>query len=325
MNVNLLIDAIVRQTVVLIAQLATAAGAGTPVAHTASQVLTNLVGELKDKGLGDRGIGDIFGLTLRTYHNRVARLSESSTEPGRSLSGALLAVIQDEKIILRSELLHRFSRDNEATVGRVLRDLVDSGLVFRTGRGDMAAYKAATLDEYRPGQGEQGAEHLANLVWVRAGLAEHVPAGDGPLALALERLESDGRVRRTGPQEGPRYQCDECVIPPHAPAGWEVAVFDHYQAMVTALCTKVRLGKRQTTHRESIGGSTCAFDVWQGNPHRDEVVGFLQETRARAVRLGRKVERYNAEHPRGMDAPLKVICYVGQMVLGLEDTEEPEQ
>lgn len=119
-------------------------------------------------------------------------------------------------------------------VRSVLRDLVDSGLVFRTGRGDLAAYKAATPDEYGAGQAAQGAERLANLVWVavnrygpidRASLPEHVPAADGALALALERLESDGRVRRTGPKEEPRYECDECVIPLNAPAGWEAAVF----------------------------------------------------------------------------------------------------
>ena len=38
MNVNLLIDALVRQTTVLIAQLATIAGIRAPLAHVADQV-----------------------------------------------------------------------------------------------------------------------------------------------------------------------------------------------------------------------------------------------------------------------------------------------
>lgn len=101
--------------------------------------------------------------------------------------------------------------------------------------------------------------------------------------------------------------------------------FDHYQAMVTALCTKLRLGKRRATHGEWVGGSTYAFDVWENHPHRDEVLGFLQETRERAVGLRRKVERYNAEQTRGIDAPMKVICYVGQTVIGLDDSEEQDQ
>jgi len=42
-NVNLLIDALVRQTTVLVAQLATAAGSRAQLAHTANQVFLDLV------------------------------------------------------------------------------------------------------------------------------------------------------------------------------------------------------------------------------------------------------------------------------------------
>ena len=53
MNINLLIDAIVQQTTVLIAQLATAAGARTSLSNTANQVFVSLVSELKQQGLGN--------------------------------------------------------------------------------------------------------------------------------------------------------------------------------------------------------------------------------------------------------------------------------
>jgi hypothetical protein len=90
MNVDLLIDSIVRQTTVLIAQLATAAGGRAPLAHTANQVFADLIRELKEQGLGTKVIADMFGLTLRTYHNRVRRLAESSTFKGRSVWEAVL-------------------------------------------------------------------------------------------------------------------------------------------------------------------------------------------------------------------------------------------
>ena len=77
MNVNLLIDNIVRQTTVLVAQLATAAGGRAPLAHVAGQVFVELVRELKAQGLGNKVIADMFGLTLRTYHDRVRRASFS--------------------------------------------------------------------------------------------------------------------------------------------------------------------------------------------------------------------------------------------------------
>jgi hypothetical protein len=70
-NVNLLIDSIVRQTTVLIAQLATASGGRPSLAHTANQVFIDLVRELKDQGVGSKVIADMFGLALRTYHDRV--------------------------------------------------------------------------------------------------------------------------------------------------------------------------------------------------------------------------------------------------------------
>src|ERR1041385_2422234 len=120
-NVNLLIDAIVRQTTVLIAQLATAAGARAQLAHTANQVFLDLVHELKHQGLGNKVIADMFGLSLRTYHNKVARLAESSTDRGRSLWEALLAYVQEKGPASRADVLDRFRHDDEATVRGVLR------------------------------------------------------------------------------------------------------------------------------------------------------------------------------------------------------------
>lgn len=51
----------------------------------AGQVFLSLVTELKDQGLGNKVIADMFGLALRTYHKRVRRYSESATDRGISL------------------------------------------------------------------------------------------------------------------------------------------------------------------------------------------------------------------------------------------------
>ena len=85
MNVLLLIDAIVRQTMVLIAQLATTSGSRAPLARVANQVFRDLLDGLQTRGLGRRVIADMFGPALRCYHAKVRRLSESRTERGRSL------------------------------------------------------------------------------------------------------------------------------------------------------------------------------------------------------------------------------------------------
>ena len=47
MNTEILIDAIVRQTTVLLAQLATGSGGRAKLANTADQVFLDLVNELK--------------------------------------------------------------------------------------------------------------------------------------------------------------------------------------------------------------------------------------------------------------------------------------
>jgi hypothetical protein len=105
------------------------------------------------------------------------------------------------------------------------------------------------------------------------------------------------------------------VIPLESASGWEAAVFDHFQAMVTAMCTKLRLGATVATKKDWVGGSTYAYDVWDGHPHQAEVVGFLAATRERAVALRAKVEGYNAQTTPDA-ASQRVLVYVGQTVLG---------
>jgi len=107
-NANLLIDSIVRQTTILIAHLVTATGTCSPLAHTANQIFADLVRELREQGLGNRIIADMFGLSLRTYHNRVRRMSESNTERGRTLWEAVLNFVQQKGTVLRGEVMLRF-------------------------------------------------------------------------------------------------------------------------------------------------------------------------------------------------------------------------
>jgi len=120
MNVNLLIDAITRQTMVLVAQLATMHGARAQLATVANQVFLDLVNELKHQGLGRKVIADMFGLSLRTYHDKVQRLSESATDRGRSLWEAVLGYLEEHEVASRADVLQRFCRDDEASVRGVL-------------------------------------------------------------------------------------------------------------------------------------------------------------------------------------------------------------
>jgi hypothetical protein len=142
-----LIDAIVRQTVVLIAQLATSRGLRAPLAHIAERVFQELSRELERQGVTRSVSADMFGMALRTYQRRTQRIEGSVTERGRSLWEAVFARIGEGGVVNREEIFRRFRHDDEVSVRAVLRDLTDSGLVFASGSGRNTIYRATTDEE----------------------------------------------------------------------------------------------------------------------------------------------------------------------------------
>jgi hypothetical protein len=330
MNIQVLIDSIVRQTTILIAQLATSAGARAPLAHVANQVFLELVTELKAQGLGNKVIADMFGLALRTYDARLRRLSESKTYQGRSLWEAVLEYVQSKGIVLRADVLRRFANDDEASVRGVLKDLVDSGMLFRAGREQATTYRAASPEDLAQSPQTNDVESLANLVWVavhrhgvmsRVEVGRAVAASEEDLEAAIAWLLAEGRVEAQARDGEPCLHSRSCVIPVGAAVGWEAAVYDHFQALVTALVTKVRGGRLLASLDDAVGGSTYHYDVWPGHPHRAEVLSFLKEVRAKGVALRQKVESYNEATGLPREEPERVIVYAGQTVVGLWDEE----
>jgi hypothetical protein len=322
---TLLIDAIVRQTTVLLATLATATGNRASLAHVANHVFLNLVGELKAQGVGNKVIADMFGMALRTYHERIARLGESRSDQGKSLWEAVLAFLQERGAALRADVLHRFGQDEEPMVRGVLRDLVDSGLVFRSGQGDRTTYRAATNEEQRLADGIADGDGTANMVLVavhrhgpieRDRILDIVPMEAAALDVLLAALIERGDVTVEEREGVRRYRHDRVFIAFGDPAGWQAAVFDHYQAMVSAICAKLASGLTQAQPSDAVGGSTYTFDVWDGHPLEEDAVGLLRSIRRQAIALCDAVEQHNAgaTRPPGVSA-MRVIAYVGQNVL----------
>lgn len=333
MNTTLLIDALVRQTTVLLAALATTTGNRTPLSRVANQVFANLVSELKQQGLGNKVIADMFGMALRTYHHRMARLQESSTDRGRSLWEAVLTYVEDRGTVLRTDVLGRFSHDDGTVVRSILRDLVDSRLVFQTGRGDQTAYRAATDGDDAALSAEGHAERVQDTILLVAvhrygpltltALGKLVPLPEAELGAALERLVADGRLVRDGTAQQALYRAEQVLVPVGDAAGWQGALFDHYQAVVTAMVTKLRRGAGRADVDDAIGGSTYHFDIWPGHPLEAEVMGLLRNFRRQAVALRTDVEEHNREHSTGGAEPRRVVTYVGQTVL--EDEEHDDE
>jgi hypothetical protein len=324
MNVNLLLDAIVAQTTVLLAQLATSSGNRTRLAHTANQVFVNLVTELKRQGLGNKVIADMFGLALRTYHDKVQRLAESTTFRGHSLSTAIVEYVQGKHAVSRYDVFRRFARDNERVVRSVLKDLVETGVLFRTGKGAHVTYKAATAADAASMLGN-ASERTANLLWVAIHkfgpsslneMAAQMQISPSDLEAPLRELVTTGRVvEEAAPGRAVRYRADACVIELSNEHGWEAAVFDHYQAVVSALTARLR--DNYASFPETWqGGTTYTYDVWEGHEHFDEVASFLSEMRKRGTDLRRKLEDYNRKHTSDGLRKFTFLAYVGQSIKG---------
>jgi len=325
MNERILIDAIVRQTVILIAQLSTADGVRSPLSHVADEVFLGLVRQLESQGLGKKIIADMFGLALRSYQQKVQRLGESATQRGVSLWGAIHTLLTQLPSASRSEVIEHFKHDEPQNVRSVLNDLVESGLVLRSGRGVDTRYRVATaeeLEELGTGGAADVLETNAALVWVqvyhgsplrRADLGRLVPLTDETIDTALERLVSDGRVRLENRPDGTYCLTEQCLIPLGQAAGWEAALVDHHRAVLTALAAKVVGGSHVSRASDENGGTTLSFDLWREHPHEVEVRRLLNEVRSQVIPLWEKVEAYNREHPT--EPTCKVNFYCGQHVV----------
>jgi hypothetical protein len=330
MTVQVLIDSIVRQITVLIAQLATSGGIRAPVAHLANQVFLELANELESQGVSRKVSADMFGMALRAYIRKVRRLSEAQTEHGRTLWQAVLEFVRSEQLVSRERVLERFERDGELEVSAVLHDLAESSLIFCSGTGRNAVFRAASDEDLGRLSQLAGQGGLDELAWVlvyrngplsEAELGELLARGHEPIGALVERLIRAGRLERTA--EG-QIVAPAFVIPLGSSVGWEAAVFDHLQAMVQTVCQRLRQSLSGTAPGDTVGGSTYTFDIWPGHPLEGEVKAQLAEMRKRASALRQRVDAHNLEHGALREYE-RVTTYMGQCTIEREArAEQPE-
>lgn len=326
MNRHFLMDGVIRQTTVLLAQLATAGGVRAPLSHIANQVFLDLTGALEEQGVSRKVGADMFGMALRAYKRKIQRLRESTTFRGRSLWEAVFAFVAERPMVTRNEVMQRFTHDEEALVRGVLHDLVDSGLVFSNGSGGETVYRSASEDELRYVRRLRPEAGADELLWVaiyregpltREAVLARGGVHEGELDAALTRLQEAGRIRVNA--EG-AYLASEFFVAAGDSVGWEAAVFDHYHALVKTICCKLNPDPDLQLPAHAIGGSTYTFDVWKQHPMFDEVIDTLARMRNASTELRARVEAYNASHGKPDDF-LQVIAYAGQCVLSREHDE----
>ena len=333
MTVDLLIHAIVRQTTILIAQLATSRGLRAPLATVANQVFLDLVGELERQRVSRKVSADMFGLGLRTYRRKIQRLSASATERGRSLWEAILEYLRTRTSATRMEILERFSGDDEAQVKAVLHDLCESQLVIPSGVGATTTYRAAQGEELitlQMGRGDEGLDELVLALMFREDplavdeIARRARLGPDEVEPILARLLSEGRIERTEQNGEALYQATRLVVPLGSTAGWEAAVFDHFKALVATVICRLRDESVAPQLADSVGGSTYTISVWPGHPMAQEVYGTLKRVRAELSAMRDRAAKLNRQ--LGVpDDHSRVVIYVGQCLIGEENEPHDRQ
>jgi hypothetical protein len=329
MNTRLLIDAIVRQTTVLLAQLSTAAGIRAPLAHVADEIFVSLAREIEAQGVGRKVAADMFGLALRTYQKKIQRLTESATEHETTLWEAVLDHVVKAGSESRRDLLEAFAGDGEREVIGVLTDLVGGGLLHASGRGANAVYGVTSSAERRALLEASDAESLVAFVWaaIRAApgttvgaVAEALRVDESLVRDAARRLVADGRAQLDGDGDDATLRAEPLVIAIGSELGWEVAVLDHFRAVANAISAKIRNGQTRSLPDDIVGGTTLSFKLPSGHPLRDRVLGLLSRTRRDAIALWQEVETHNVAQGAADDEGERAWFYVGQFV----ETENSE-
>jgi hypothetical protein len=334
METRHLIDGIVRQTTILIAQLSTTAGIRAPLSRVADQVFLNLARELEAQGVGRKVAADMFGLALRSYQLKISRLGESASESERTLWEAVLQKLRASPSGLsRRQLVESFRRDDPLDVAAVLKDLVDSGLASRAGRGEHAFYQVAGAEAVSAIAGEQSADAIANSVWLavydrqrvaREQLLNDLSFDPAIAGRAIDALIQEGRIERAQHEGSEVLVCRRLTIPVGSEQGWETAVFDHFRASATAIVAKLQRKGPRSSHGDVVGGSTLSFSIRPGHPFEEQVYGLLTRVRTDLNQLWEQVAAHNQANPLDPEERIEVTFYFGQNVIAPEGEGKAE-
>jgi hypothetical protein len=268
----------------------------------------------------------MFGLALRSYQKKIRRLTESASAPDETLWQAVLEHVGEKGRARRSDVLARFAADGEREVGAVLNDLVGSGLVYQTGHGAEALYGITSEADLRFLARADEATSATAAVWTAVHRRPGVTTSEIALQLSLDgavvegavgTLVAEGKLARDGDGSDARVHAVDLFVPVGAELGWEVAVFDHFRAVVNAIASKVRGRDARSASGDIAGGATLSFDVGPGHPFEQRVERLLSDVRAQVGALWNDVEAYNAGHAlRAGDpeASRRVYFYLGQYV-----------
>jgi hypothetical protein len=136
---------------------------------------------------------------------------------------------------------------------------------------------------------------------------------------ALDGLLEKGSIQEVQRDGNVAYTSEFFEVPLGTEQGWEAAVLDHFQALVSAVTRKLALGAVAAQRGDVVGGSTWSLDVWDGHPLAEEALTTLARVRNAVKDLRRRIDEYNGTHAQH-GRSRRVVFYMGQYV---EDDEHP--
>ena len=147
MNSESTIDALLQQTMVLVARLATQDGARLSLAHVTETAFAELNRELQRQGVTTRVIADMLGMAPRTYHRHVEAARQAGPGQRRTVSQEVLELMRLRQPVSGHQIKQHFSHESHDLICSVLRDLVHSRLARRSGWGETALYRVSAQAE----------------------------------------------------------------------------------------------------------------------------------------------------------------------------------
>jgi hypothetical protein len=308
MSLQSLARALIRDTSLLVASVATRDGSRMPVAPLLDRLFHGLACELHGRQVRRRVAADMFGMAPRAYLRKVRRAEESVTDHGYSLWQGVYEHIAANPGIELAGLARRFHRDDEGVLRGVLSDLRESGLVEQNPANGFCAASGRQLSE-RLARKLGGNDELVWAVIYREGplyreaLQQVVGLADAELDEILLRLKEAGRVFERPKRDRIVLSSAATVPDLDAPERWEADVFAHYHAVVRALSAAV------TAPADDASVATFSFDLGPTHPMAAEVEREFYRVRGEIGELAKRVAAFNAQQPQKRTE--RVALYLG--------------
>jgi len=329
MNRTVLIDAILRQVMELVADIAIAEGKRAPLADISSNAYLELCRALSARGLSSKVIADMFGITVRAHNQKKKRLAGGLRDMQKTLWQRIATKLQQKGSLTKNAIFAAFPSTEGDVISGILFDLVESGLVSKDGKGLETRYQ---WESGNTTNDESGQDHLASFVWVvvhrlgpirRSALAIALPSvALGDIERSVQLLHDEGRIQidSSGQNAEPTYSSHQCILEKGEASGWEAPAYDHFQAVMTVLKNRLNKDRVPPNLQSHTGGSTYYFDIQDQHPFRDDVVSLLTKIREEVSSLRSTVDEYNAKHTNllakkvGVSGKLRSVFYIGQSI-----------